>query len=112
MLSVLCCLAVAGLAAAAGPGIKTKPGELVIDPPTLINLGFEWFIDGDDNRNASVEVSYRKQGETPWKTGLPLLRLQGERIYQRRASSTSSRRTCLPAASSISSRTPPTKRGS
>jgi hypothetical protein len=62
--------------------IKVKPGELVIDHPTLINLGFEWVIQGDDNRNANVDVSYRKQGETVWKQGLPLLRLQGERIYQ------------------------------
>ncbi|HMJ85840.1 MAG TPA: hypothetical protein VK504_21810 [Vicinamibacterales bacterium] len=62
--------------------IKVKPGELVIDHPTLINLGFEWVIQGDDNRNANVEVSYRKQGETVWKQGLPLLRLHGERIYQ------------------------------
>ncbi len=61
---------------------KVKPGEFIIDHPTLINLGFEWFIDGDDNRNAQVAVSYRKQGETEWKEGLPLLRLQGERIYQ------------------------------
>jgi hypothetical protein len=56
-------------------------GEFVVDPPTLINLGFEWLIDGDDNRNARVDVSYRKQGETQWKPALPMLRLQGERIY-------------------------------
>jgi len=62
--------------------VKVKPGELVIDHPTLVNLGFEWVIQGDDNRNANVDVSYRKQGETVWKQGLPLLRLQGERIYQ------------------------------
>jgi hypothetical protein len=61
---------------------RTSPGELVIDPPTLINLGFEWMIEGDDNRSAKVEVSYRRQGETQWKQGLPLLRLQGEEIYQ------------------------------
>jgi hypothetical protein len=61
---------------------KVKPGEFIIDHPTLINLGFEWLIQGDDNRNAQVAVSYRKQGETQWKQGLPLLRLQGERIYQ------------------------------
>jgi hypothetical protein len=61
---------------------KVRPGELVIDHPTLINLGFEWVIQGDDNRNASVDVSYRKQGETVWMQGLPLLRLQSERIYQ------------------------------
>src|SRR5882724_3865905 len=69
-------------AGAAENGNKVKPGEFVIDHPTLINLGFEWLIQGDDNRNAKVEVSYRKQGETSWKQGLPLLRLQGERIYQ------------------------------
>ncbi len=63
-------------------GNKVNPGEFIIDHPTLINLGFEWLIEGDDNRNAQVEVSYRRQGETPWKRGLPLLRLQGERIYQ------------------------------
>jgi hypothetical protein len=57
------------------------PGEFVIEPPTLINLGFEWFVQGDDNRNASVAVSYRKKGDTTWKNALPLLRLQGERIY-------------------------------
>src|SRR3954462_14516157 len=57
-------------------------GEFIVDPPTLINLGFEWFIQGDDNRNASVDVSYRKQGTTEWKPGMPLLRLQGERIKQ------------------------------
>ena len=67
---------------AAENGAKVKPGELIVDPPTLINLGFEWLIEGDDNHNAQVEVSYRKQGETQWKQGLPLLRLHGERIYQ------------------------------
>lgn len=61
---------------------RTRPGELVIDPPTLINLGFEWIIEGDDNRSAKVEVSYRRQGDAQWKPGLPLLRLQGEQIYQ------------------------------
>ena len=69
-------------AASAQDKNKVTPGEFVIDHPTLINLGFEWLIEGDDNRNAKVEVSYRKQGETQWKQGLPLLRLQGERIYQ------------------------------
>jgi hypothetical protein len=59
----------------------TTAGELIIEPPTLINLGFEWFIPGDANRNASVAVSFRKQGDAAWRDALPLLRLQGERIY-------------------------------
>ena len=62
--------------------LRVKPGEFVIDHPTLINLGFEWRIDGDDNRNARVDVSYRKPGDAQWKQALPMLRLQGERIYQ------------------------------
>jgi len=56
-------------------------GDFLIDPPTLINLGFEWFIQGDENRNATVAVSYRKKGESAWKDALPLLRLKGERVY-------------------------------
>ena len=55
-------------------------GELLVEPPTLINLGFEWFIEGDDNRNASVEVAFRKSGDSAWIPALSLLRLQGERI--------------------------------
>src|SRR3984957_1568776 len=48
-------------ARAAGNNNRVKPGEFIVDHPKLINLGFEWFIDGDDNRNAQVAVSYRKQ---------------------------------------------------
>jgi hypothetical protein len=59
-------------------GNKVKPGEFIIDPPTLICLGFEWRIEGDDNRNAAVQVKYRKKGITAWKEALPLLRLQHE----------------------------------
>ena len=54
-------------------------GEFVVEPATLINLGFEWYVDGDDNRNATVDVSYRKAGQSSWSSGLPLLRLQAER---------------------------------
>ena len=61
---------------------QVTPGELVVNNPTLINLGFEWLIEGDANRNAAVAVSYRRLGETAWTEGMPLLRLQGERIQQ------------------------------
>ena len=79
---ILSCLVARAAAASEKDTRKVKPGELVIDHPTLINLGFEWVIEGDDNRNAQVDVFYHKQGETQWKPGLPLLRLHGERIYQ------------------------------
>jgi len=79
----------AGIASLSGPLVaapgdaQVTPGELVIDHPTLINLGFEWIIDGDANRNASVAVSFRKQGETAWREGMPLARLHGEQTFQR-----------------------------
>ena len=61
---------------------KTTAGELITEPPTLLSLGFEWRIDGDDNRNATVAVSYRKAGEQMWKAGPPLLRIGNERINE------------------------------
>jgi len=62
----------------AAPSNMVTPGEFVVEPSTLISLGFEWYVDGDDNHNAAVDVSYRKKGETAWREGLPLLRLQRE----------------------------------
>jgi hypothetical protein len=79
---VLSLFGICAIAVAADVVNKVAPGEFIIDHPTLINLGFEWLIQGDDNRNAQVEVSYRKRGDSQWKTGLPLLRLQGDRIFQ------------------------------
>jgi hypothetical protein len=64
------------------PSATVTPGEFIVEPPTLINLGFEWLVDGDANRNAKVDVSYRKVGDAVWKIGMPLLRLQGERVTQ------------------------------
>jgi hypothetical protein len=61
---------------------KTVAKDFITEPPTLISLGFEWMIDGDDNRNATVTVAYRKQGEQAWKSGPPLLRIGNERINE------------------------------
>src|SRR5439155_27110804 len=60
------------------------PGQFVIEPATLICLGFEWDITGDENRNATVEVQYRVSVRTAWREGMPLLRMGGERICARR----------------------------
>ena len=60
-----------------------KAGELIIEPPTLNCLGFEWYIEGDDNRNAVVEVSYRKKDDRKWQKALPLFRLQNEECITR-----------------------------
>lgn len=58
----------------------TVAGELIPSPPTLLSLGFDWWIEGDDNRTARVDVAYRAKGQPQWKTGMPLLRLQNEII--------------------------------
>ena len=77
-LVVACLLIGLGATGSAQPSSNAvTPGELFVEPPTLINLGFEWRIDGDANRNARVDVSYRKAGEGNWRMGMPLLRLQG-----------------------------------
>ena len=60
----------------------TTAQRFVVEPSTLLSLGFEWRIDGDDNRNARVAVFYRRKGEREWKDGLPLLRIGHERINE------------------------------
>ncbi len=69
-----------GEAAAQGPQAVTA-GELVVEPATLISLGFEWYIEGDTNRNAAVAVAYRQSGESAWHESLPLLRVQNEHTF-------------------------------
>src|SRR5262245_57265067 len=46
------------LLVAMGPDAEysTQPGRFVVEHPTLQNLGFEWGIRGDANRNATVTV--------------------------------------------------------
>ncbi|HEY5411948.1 MAG TPA: hypothetical protein VIJ94_14595 [Caulobacteraceae bacterium] len=68
------------LAAPPRPALQTRAGAFTVERPTLVSLGFEWRMEGDDNRNARVEVSYRKRGERAWRQGLPLLRLEGEQV--------------------------------
>lgn len=68
----------AALVCKAEGGDATTPGEFKIDPATLKCLGFRWYIGGDDNGNAEVEVAYRKKGASEWKKALPFLRVNRE----------------------------------
>src|SRR5437763_16241828 len=36
---------------------KTSAKEFIVEPATLLSLGFDCTIDGDDNRNATVAVT-------------------------------------------------------
>jgi hypothetical protein len=58
----------------------TTPGKFTVELPTLLSLGFEWKISGDDNRNAQVDVTYRKKGDQQWQKALPFVRMDHERI--------------------------------
>ena len=62
---------------------KIIPKRFIIDPPTLKNLGFRWYIEGDGNSNASVAVAFRKKGQKWWKNALPMLRVHHEVANQR-----------------------------
>ena len=66
----------------------TQPGRFHVEHPTLLNLGFEWLIEGDANRNATVEVRFRQVGTAAWRPALPLLRIGGERVFRERESMT------------------------
>ena len=73
------------LSAAAGWAQNaTQAGRFHVEHPTLLNLGFEWPISGDANRNAAVSVEYRAVGDPGWKTGMPLVRIGGENVYRRK----------------------------
>ena len=71
-------------AASAQTQNSTAAGRFTVEHPTLENLGFEWDITGDANRNASVSVEFRRVGESAWREGLPLVRYGGERIFRER----------------------------
>ncbi len=83
MLPLTLSILMLGLAILRGQN-NTQAGRFVIEHPTLLNLGFEWAISGDANRNAAVSVEYRQAGETAWRAALPLVRVGGENIYRRR----------------------------
>lgn len=80
LLGALLLLLLSPAAASAQPAITAQ--ELVVEPATLHNLGFEWGMEGDDNRNAAVEVEYRAAGAQEWKEGMPLLRMGDERVIR------------------------------
>jgi hypothetical protein len=55
---------------------STPQGEPLLELPTLRSLGVSWIIKGDANRNAKIDVDYRKAGATEWRKGPPLFRVE------------------------------------
>jgi hypothetical protein len=63
-------------ASAAGADDALTPGKLIIEPPTLICLGFQWHGSGDANHNATAKVEYRRADGDDWKPAQPLMRVR------------------------------------
>src|SRR5580698_578491 len=74
----MACLLFVGTSCWAQNGPTSR--DFTSEPPTLVSLGFEWRIVGDDNRNANVHVTFRKRGYREWRKALPLMREQRELI--------------------------------
>jgi hypothetical protein len=53
-------------------------GTPLLDRPTLITLGVQLPVTGDDNFNAAVAMRYREAGTVEWHDALPLLRVHAE----------------------------------
>lgn len=65
---------------------RIVPGDFYIDPPTMENLGFRWYVEGDTDLQARVDVEYREVGEREWNQGLPMLRIFHELVDRDRPS--------------------------
>ena len=61
---------------------EVRAERFLVDPPTLENLGFRWYVSGDSNRNATVTVAFRQQGDGEWNEALPMLRIYHEIVNQ------------------------------
>jgi len=57
------------------PENATTPGEITTPYPTITCLAVEWVVEGDDNENGKVDVSYRVEGEKNWLPAMPLVRV-------------------------------------
>ena len=53
----------------------TVPGKIETKFPSIINIGIDWFIEGDDNQNGVVNIFYREKTMDPWQRGMDLRRI-------------------------------------
>ncbi len=81
--TVAVCVAMLAVSLPVYGGNAVVPGRLLVDPPTLICLSFQWHFEGDQNGNATCGVEFREVGQTEWRVGMPLLRIRGEEPRER-----------------------------
>ncbi|MFH1107168.1 MAG: right-handed parallel beta-helix repeat-containing protein [Candidatus Micrarchaeota archaeon] len=61
------------------PVNAVTPGAFIQGDPTLRSAGFRWIVQGDDDNDATVQVSYRKASDPEWRNAQDMLRVKGER---------------------------------
>lgn len=83
LLLLLAGLVATSVAMGARAETAARPQEPELEPATLVCLGVRWPVQGDDNANAVVRVSYRRAGERDWRDALPLVRVRGESRKER-----------------------------
>jgi hypothetical protein len=59
------------------------PGALHVDRPTLVTLGVQLLVSGDDDHDAQVAVRFRPVGSPTWATGMNLFRVRPESVVGR-----------------------------
>lgn len=82
MKSFILCLTFAFISISSKSEDAVTSGEFIVEPATFHNLGFEWKIEGDDNHNATVAVSFREENTTDWKSAQPMLRIGDEKVWR------------------------------
>jgi len=76
-------LAALALAQAVRADDVLRPGAAVLDTPTVITLGVQLLVTGDDDHDARVTVRYRPTADVAWRDGLPLFRVHPEDVAGR-----------------------------
>src|SRR5205823_3888816 len=73
----------AGRAAGARADDVLHPGTVGVDRPTVVTLGVQLLVTGDDDHDARVAVRYRPLGTTAWRSAMDLFRVHPESVVGR-----------------------------
>ena len=75
---------IAGLVLLAAAAVRADdvlhPGMVSVDRPTVVTLGVQLLVTGDDNHNARVAVRYRPLGAETWRSAMDLFRVHPESV--------------------------------
>ena len=80
-------LLLAAAIAFAAAGVRADdvlhPGTVGVDRPTVVTLGVQLLVTGDDDHDARVAVRYRPLGTTAWQSAMDLFRVHPESVVGR-----------------------------